>query len=170
MSGGPLQFQQQRLLITHATGATQHGFDGRIDRFDDAEPHGMIAVGRDALDVLQEKVAELFHLRQTLPAQGLEPSHQEIENARSRLVGPEPIELLAQHVGFEQPPIRSEQRLELRALRAANRFPAAQQQPALAAAVPSRPPTPTAVRAGGRLPPSAVYDGVEFGWQIGHSE
>lgn len=35
-----------------------------------------------------------IHLRQALPAERLEPSHQEIEDAWSRLVGPEPIELL----------------------------------------------------------------------------
>src|SRR5204863_5423298 len=73
------------------------------------------------------------HLWQALPPQRLEPSHQEIEDAWTRLVGPEPIELLAQHIRFEQPPVRGKQRLELDALRSAQRLPAPQQQPPLAA-------------------------------------
>jgi hypothetical protein len=77
----------------------------------------------------------LLHLRQSLPPQCLEPSHQEIDNARPRLVGPEPIELLAQHIRFEQSAIRGEQGLEFGALRSADRLPASEQQPALAATV-----------------------------------
>jgi hypothetical protein len=38
--------------------------------------------------------------------------------------------LLAQHIRFEQAPIRGEQRLEFLALRSANRLPAPQEQPA----------------------------------------
>ena len=47
------------------------------------------------------------------------------------LVGPQAIELLAQDVGFEQPPIGREERLQLLALRAAHRLPPPQQEPAL---------------------------------------
>jgi hypothetical protein len=43
--------------------------------------------------------------------------------------------LFAQHVGFEESPIGGEQPLQLPAFRAAHRLPAAEQEPALAAAV-----------------------------------
>lgn len=46
-------------------------------------------------------------------------------------VGPEAIELLAQHVGFEQAPVGSEEGLELGTLRAADGLPAPEQHPAL---------------------------------------
>src|SRR5215472_12836757 len=95
----------------------------------------MIAKGGDAVDVFEQEVPESLHLGQPLPAQRLEPSHQEAEDAGPSLVRPEPIELLAQHIGLEQPPVRDEQRLELRALRSTDRLPPAQQQPPLATPV-----------------------------------
>src|SRR5262245_14177989 len=111
------------------------GFDGGVDRFDVTAANDMVAVGGDTVDVLEEEIAQLLHLWEALPPQGLEPSHQEIKYARSGLVGPEPIELLAKHVGLEQPPVRREQGLELAALRSTHGLPAPQQQPPLAAAV-----------------------------------
>src|SRR5262249_33502741 len=39
----------------------------------------MVAVGGDAIDVFEQEVARPLHLGETLPPQGLEPSHQEIE-------------------------------------------------------------------------------------------
>jgi hypothetical protein len=48
VDGGPLQFQEQHLFIPHASSAAEHGFDGRVDRFDDTEAHDMIAVCGDA--------------------------------------------------------------------------------------------------------------------------
>src|SRR5690242_17901163 len=46
-------------------------FDGRVDRLDDAEAHVMIAIGGDAVDVLQEEVSESFDLGQALPPKRL---------------------------------------------------------------------------------------------------
>lgn len=135
MSGGPLQFQEQHLFISHATGPAKHGFDGGVDRLHHAEADPVIAVGGDAVDVLQQEVAQSFHLGQALPAPGLEPPHQEIEDVGPRLIGPQPIELLAEHVGFEQAPIHGEQRLELGTLRSAHRLPPPQQQPSFPATV-----------------------------------
>jgi hypothetical protein len=82
VGGRPLQFQQQHLLIAHAPRAPQDGFDGRVDRFDDADANRMIAVGRNAFDMREQEIAEAFHLWQALPPHGLEPSHQEIQDAR----------------------------------------------------------------------------------------
>ena len=77
----------------------------------------------------KSEVTEAFHLGQALPAQRLDPAQQEVQHARACLVGPETIELLPQHVGFEQAAVRGEQRLELGTLRAAHGLPAAPQQP-----------------------------------------
>ena len=41
----------------------------------------MIPVRRDALDVLEEEVTELFHLGQALPAECLNPSEQRVQHA-----------------------------------------------------------------------------------------
>jgi hypothetical protein len=50
VAGGPLQVQQQHLLIAHAA-AAERGFDRRADRFDNADADSMIAVAGDASDV-----------------------------------------------------------------------------------------------------------------------
>ena len=124
VSGGPLQFQQLHLFIPHPSRAVEYRFDGGVDRFDDPEPYGMTAVGGDALDMSEEEVPEVFHFRQALPSQRRDPPEQEVQHAGSRLVGPPPIELLAEHIRFEQPAIGREQRLELYALRPARRLQA----------------------------------------------
>jgi len=62
----------------------------------------MVAVGRDPFDVREQKITEPFHLGQPLPAQGGDPGEQEIQDPGPRLVASEPVELLAQHVGFKQ--------------------------------------------------------------------
>jgi hypothetical protein len=59
----------------------------------------VITVRGVAFDVVKEEVAELLHLEEPLLPQRLEPSHQEIEHTRSRLIGPESIELLAPLAG-----------------------------------------------------------------------
>ena len=45
------------MFISHPSRATEHGFDGGVDRFDNSEPYGMIAVGGDALDMTEEEVS-----------------------------------------------------------------------------------------------------------------
>jgi hypothetical protein len=57
MGGCPLQFQEQHVLIPHAARAAEDGFDRGVDRFDDAKANGMVAVGGDALDMFEQKVA-----------------------------------------------------------------------------------------------------------------
>jgi hypothetical protein len=52
VSGGPLQFQEQHRVIAHASRASEDGFDRGVQRLDDTEADGMLAVGRDAIDVL----------------------------------------------------------------------------------------------------------------------
>src|SRR4030095_867496 len=89
----PFEFEQQHRFIAHPARAAKHGFDGRVDRFDDAEPNRMIAVGGDAVDVFEEEVTESLHLGEALPPEGVEPSHQEVEDAGACLVRPQPIEL-----------------------------------------------------------------------------
>jgi hypothetical protein len=95
----------------------------------------MIAVGGDPFDVAEEEVAQPVHLGQALPAQGLNPAEQEVQDARSGLVHPEPIELLAQDIRFEEPPIGREERLQLSPFRTTDRLPAPQKEPALASPV-----------------------------------
>jgi hypothetical protein len=75
--------------------------DRRIHRFDHPEAHGMLTVGGDPVEVCQQELAEPLHLGQPLSPQGFHPTEEEIEDARASPVGPEPIELLAEHVGFE---------------------------------------------------------------------
>jgi hypothetical protein len=55
----------------------------------------MMKVRGDTLDVPKEEIAAPFHLGQALPPRGLDPADQKTQHARSRLVGPEPIELFA---------------------------------------------------------------------------
>ena len=90
----------------------------------------MVAIGGDPLDVVEEKVAEPFHLRQPLPPQRVDPAEQESQHAGAGFVRPEAIELLPQDIRLEQATIRREQRLQLLALRPADRLPTPQQQPA----------------------------------------
>src|SRR5688572_7556954 len=130
---GPLQFQEQEGLVAHATRAANDRFDGRVHRLDDTEPHRVVTISRDAVDMLQQEVAKAFHFRQSLPPQRLEPAEQEVQDPGASLVGPEPIELLAQDVRFEEMPIGREELLKLATLRTAHGCPAAQQEPPLAA-------------------------------------
>jgi hypothetical protein len=44
----------------------------------------VIAIGADAVDAVQQKAAE-SHLGQALPPQRLEPSYEEVENAKPGL-------------------------------------------------------------------------------------
>ena len=120
---------------SHPACPSKDGFDRRVDRLDHAEAHGVIAVRGDALDMTEEELAEAIHLRQALPTKRVDPAVQEIQHAGSSLVGPQPIELLPQHVRFEQATIRGEQGLEFSTLRPADGLPASQQQPAFAATV-----------------------------------
>jgi hypothetical protein len=61
----------------------KRGF-GRVDRLDDTETNVVIAIGADAVDAPQQEVAEA-HLGQALPPQRLEPSFEEVENAKPGL-------------------------------------------------------------------------------------
>src|SRR5216683_1460923 len=63
----------------------------------------------------KRKSPRAFHLGQALPAQGPDPSEQEVEHTGSGLIGPQAIELLTQDIGFEEPPICGKQRLEFHA-------------------------------------------------------
>jgi hypothetical protein len=67
VSGGPFQFQQQHLFIPHPSRTAEYRFDGGVDRFDDPKPYGMIAVGGDPLDMVEEEVSQAFHFGQSLP-------------------------------------------------------------------------------------------------------
>lgn len=73
--------------MAHATCPAKDRFDGRVQRLDDAEPHGMIAVGGDAVEVIHQRVAELLHLRQPLPTQGLQPAPEKACHPVAGLVG-----------------------------------------------------------------------------------
>src|SRR5829696_1896360 len=88
-SGRPFQLEQEHALVTHATRAPKDGLDGGVDRLDDAKAHRVIAVRGDALDVAEQEVAEAFHLGQPLPAQGLDPAQEKIQNAAAGLIRPE---------------------------------------------------------------------------------
>ena len=66
MGGSPLQFEKEHLLISHSARAAQHTFDRRVQRFDDAESDWVIAGRGDAVDVLQQEVAETLHFGQPL--------------------------------------------------------------------------------------------------------
>jgi hypothetical protein len=59
-------------------------------------------IGGDAVEVVHERVAELLHLEQPLPAQCLQPAEEKAGHAVTSLVGPESIQLLPKHVGLEQ--------------------------------------------------------------------
>ena len=59
MDDRPFRFQIHP-FIAHAASAPENGFDRRIDRFDDSEADGVVAIGGDPLDLAEEKVAEPF--------------------------------------------------------------------------------------------------------------
>jgi hypothetical protein len=131
----PFQLEQQHPLVSHPARSTEDGFDRGVDRLDHAEADPMIAVGGNSLDVLEQELAQSVHLRKALPPQCINPAVQEIQDARPRLVRPEPIELLPQHVGFEQAPIRGKECLQFGAFRPAYGFPPPQQEPPFAASM-----------------------------------
>ena len=110
----PLEFQHQHGLVSHASRPTQHRFDSGVDRLHDAEPHRMVAVGGDPVEMLEEEVAQPFHLGQSLPAQCADPPIEEVEDPGTGLIGPEAIELLAQDIRFEQAPVHREERAAAR--------------------------------------------------------
>jgi hypothetical protein len=112
---------EQHRLVAHATNPSEDGLDGRVDRLDDAKPHRVIATGGDAVEMREQKLAEAFHFRQPLPAQRLDPAEEEVQHPGAGLVGPEPIELLAQHVRFEPPAIGGEEGFQFPTVRAADR-------------------------------------------------
>jgi hypothetical protein len=56
--------------------------------------NGLIAVGRDPVEVGDEEVAEVLHLGQRLPAKRVDSPEHEAEDAQARRVGPEPVALL----------------------------------------------------------------------------
>ncbi len=89
MRGGPLWFKEQHCVIAHATSAPEDGFDRRVQRLDDPEADRMMAIGGDAVDVVDERVAELLHLGQPLPAQRLQPAEEKPRDAVPGRVGPE---------------------------------------------------------------------------------
>jgi hypothetical protein len=73
----------------------------------------------------EEEVPEWFHLRQPLPMERFDPAEKEVQDAGPRLVGPEPVDLLAEHVRSEPASVGGEQRLELGAFRASHGLRAA---------------------------------------------
>src|SRR5437899_5009856 len=134
MRRGPFQFQQEHGVISHAARTADHGLDRRVERLDDTEADWVKAVCRDALEVFGQECAQALHLVQALPTERLEPSQQKVADALRRLIGPEAIELLPQHVSFKQPPVHREELLELAAFRATHCLPPPEEQPALAPA------------------------------------
>jgi hypothetical protein len=131
----PFEFEHQNRLIAHPTCPTQDGFDGRIDRLNDAEADGMVAVGRDPVDVFEQELAQPIHLRQPLPPQRIDPTVEEFNTPVRVLYVQRRSSCSRSTYAFEQPPIRGKQSLEFGAFRSAHRFPATQQQPAFAAAM-----------------------------------
>jgi hypothetical protein len=75
-------------------------------------------------------LGQFWRALKPLPAERLEPAKQEVQHAGPRFVHPQPIELFAEHVGFEQESLHGEQRLQLGPFRSTHGLPASQQQPA----------------------------------------
>ena len=82
-----------------------------------------------------EELAEPLHLREALPAEGFQPANEDVPHTYRCLVHPKTVQLLAQDVGLEEPPINREELLELVAFRAPHGLPPPEQKPALAAPV-----------------------------------
>jgi len=91
--GRPFEFEYQHRFVSHASRSAQDRFDGGVDRLDDAEPNGMVAVGGDPFDVCEEELAQPVHFGKPLPPQRVDPAIEEIQHPGSRLVRPEAIEL-----------------------------------------------------------------------------
>src|SRR5512133_37739 len=102
MSCRPLELEHEHLLVAHAAGAAEDGFDGGVERLNHAEADGVVAVGGDAIEVAQEKLAELVHLGEALPPESAPPALQEPGETLARLVRPELVELLTQDVRLVQ--------------------------------------------------------------------
>src|SRR3990172_2391247 len=99
--GGPLELQHQHGFVSHAARATKYGFDSSVNRLDDAEADRVIAVGRDPVEMLEQELAESFHLGQSLPTEGVAPAVEEVQHTGTGLVHPEPVELFAEHIRLE---------------------------------------------------------------------
>src|SRR5205085_3631663 len=95
-------------------------------RLDDAKADRVIAIGGDAVEMIHERVAELLHLGQSLPAQRLQPPEKKPRHTVSGRVGPQPIQLFAQYIRLEQPAIGRKQSLQLDPLRPAHHLPPTQ--------------------------------------------
>jgi len=68
----------------------------------------MITVSRNAVQVTEKEIAELFHFRQSLPTQRPEPAQEEVDDSGTPLIGPKLIELLSEQVCFEESTIDCE--------------------------------------------------------------
>src|SRR6185503_7495785 len=79
----PFQFEKEKCLVAHPASAPDHSFDCCIDRLDNAEAYGVIAVRSDTVEVPNQKVAELLHLGQPLPPQCLQPAKEKSGNTFS---------------------------------------------------------------------------------------
>src|SRR5258708_13862273 len=104
----PLEFENQHGFISHAAGSTEHGFDGGLDRLDDAEADLVIAVGGDPLEMLEQELAQPLHLGEALPPERVAPAVEEVQHAGAGLVHPKPIEFFAEDVGLEQAAVGGE--------------------------------------------------------------
>src|SRR5258708_24278645 len=80
--GRPLEFQDQHRLIAHPARSTEHGFDGGVDRLDDAEADLVIAVGGDPVEMREQELAQPLHLGQALHRRA---SHQPLRKVNTPL-------------------------------------------------------------------------------------
>lgn len=65
--------------------ATQHGFDGGVDRLDDAKTDVVIAVGGDPVEMLEQELAQPLHLGETLPPERVAPAVEEVQHTGAGL-------------------------------------------------------------------------------------
>src|SRR2546425_10571301 len=78
--GCPREFQDQHGLISHAARWTEHGFDGGVDRLDDAEADVVIAIGGDPVEMLEQELTQPVHLREPLPPERVAPAIEEVQH------------------------------------------------------------------------------------------
>src|SRR5271157_5963891 len=107
-------FEAEVLFVSKSVGSSLDDADLVVDPFDEAQRHLVLlmAIRRDPVPVFLDHPGELVVRLEALPPQGRLPSLEESPRPHLPLVVPQLTEHLLEQIGFVQPPVGLEQRLQ----------------------------------------------------------
>ena len=107
-------FEAKVLFVPKSVGPSLDDADLVVDALNEAQRHLvlLLAIRRDSVPVVLDHPGELLVRLEALPSQGRLPSFEESPRPLLPLVVPQLAEHLLEQVGFVQPPVGLEQRLQ----------------------------------------------------------